>query len=249
MSVTLGTRFGHDEPMEAMRRVRGGLLRALRAPDPKIGMDVALAGLSGRGFAPLSVLDVGAAAGTWTRLALMHWPQARYLLIEPLHERRAELAATAAQWPNASYLIASAGSVAGRQKLNVSADLWGSSFLYEGVDAREVEVVTVDDLVASGELRAPDLMKLDVQGYELEVLAGAADTIERCEVIILEVRLFRGRPGMPMLHEAIDWMVQHGFRPYEIADVLRRPLDGAMAQCDVVFVREGSELLRVEGWA
>lgn len=233
----------------AARALRGRLLHAMRAPEPDFGMEATLAGLARRGFHPASVIDVGAAAGLWTELALRHWPDARYLLVEPLHERRAVLDALAGAHPNVRYELAAAGAAAGRLSINVAPDLFGTSFLYEGVEAREVPVVTVDGLVGEGKLAPPNFIKLDVQGYELDVLAGAARAMESCELILMEVRLFRGRPGMPMLHEAIAWMVERGFRPYELVDVLRRPLDGAMAQCDVLFAREGTALLDVEGWA
>lgn len=245
---------------ESLQRVRSGLsraarwarphlLQALRAPTPAVGMEVALSGLAARGCNPGSVLDVGAAAGSWTEMALRHWPAARYLMIEPLEERRAQLASLARAHPAVEYIGAAAGRAPGELTLNVASDLDGSSVLYEGVAARTVPVVTVDSLIEEGVLRGPDLMKLDVQGYELDVLAGAEKAMCACEAILMEVRLFRGRPGMPTLREALNWMAQREFALYEIADVLRRPLDGAMAQCDLLFLRAGSALLAVEGWA
>ena len=215
----------------------------------KIGMEVCLAGLASRGFFPASVVDVGAAAGGWTRLALSHWPAASYLLIEPLSERIPELEALASEYPNVHYAAAAAAAKAGTRTFNVSSDLDGSSFLYEGVEERPVATVRLDDLVARGTAPPPAFMKLDVQGFELDALDGATRALHTCQAVLLEVRLFRGRPGMPMLRDVIEYMAERDFRPYEIADVLRRPLDGAQAQLDVVFAQEGSALLEVEGWA
>ena len=45
------------------------------------------------------------------------------------------------------------------------------------------------------------------------------------------------------------WMVEQGFIPYEIVDILRRPLDGAMGQCDILFGRVGHPLLADNRWA
>lgn len=215
----------------------------------QVGMQPTLLGLAARGFAPACVLDVGAAAGTWTELALSHWPAARYVLVEPLAERSTQLSQLAQEHPSLTWISAAAARSGGTVELNVAADLWGSSVLYEGVERRQVEAVAVDDLLTDGRLPQPQLMKLDVQGFELEVLAGAQQAMRGCELILLELRLFRGRPGMPMLLDALSWMAERDYRAYEIADVLRRPLDGAMAQVDVLFAREGSALLAVEGWA
>lgn len=133
-------------------------------------------------------------------------------------------------------------------QINVAADLFGSSILYEGVESGTAPVVAIDDLVTGGEPSQPQFMKLDVQGFELDVLAGDERAMAGCDLILLELRLFRGVPGMPMLHDAIDWMRGHDYRVYELVDALRRPLDGAIAQVDVLFAREGTPLLAVEGW-
>jgi hypothetical protein len=145
-------------------------------------------------------------------------------------------------------VLAAAGRTAGTATLNVAPDLYGSSLLYAGIEERSVPMVTVDELIAERALPAPYFLKLDVQGYELEVLAGAHRTMDAAELVLMELRLYRA-PPMPMLHEAIAWMTERGFRPYEIADVQRRPLDDAMAQVDVLFAREGISLLAFEGWA
>jgi hypothetical protein len=43
-------------------------------------------------------------------------------------------------------------------------------------------------------------------------------------------------------------MRDQGFRPYEVVDVLRRPYDGAMGQCDLLFVRENHWLVSSNLW-
>ena len=56
-----------------------------------IGMRTSMRGLVRRGFRPSSIVDVGAAEGIWTRLALRCWPKAQFVLIEPLVEYSARL--------------------------------------------------------------------------------------------------------------------------------------------------------------
>ena len=67
-------------------------------------------------------------------------------------------------------------------------------------------------------------------------------------LVLLELNFFRFYAGMPLLHEVVDYMVQRAFRPYEIVDVLRRPLYGAMGQCDMLFCREGHALPAHSAW-
>jgi len=95
----------------------------------------------------------------------------------------------------------------------------------------------------------PDMMKLDVQGYELTVLEGARKSLEQCQAVILELPFHRFSQSTNIFHEAIFYMVKRGFRPYEIVDVLRRPLDGAMGQCDLLFVKEDHALFADNRWS
>ena len=215
----------------------------------KIGIDLCLQGLAKRGFIPEYVLDIGAAMGQWTLMAMQEWPQSRYFLLEPLAERRAQLEQLSSLHPNVSFALAAAGSTSGYLPMGVLPDqLDGSSFLY-GEERRLVRVTRIDDLLASGQIEQCQFMKLDVQGYELEVLRGAEQTMRHCPLILLELQFFRFTSDMQLLHESIAWMAEHHFHPYEIADVLRRPYDGAMGQCDILFAQEGCWLTANPTWA
>ncbi len=99
-----------------------------------------------------------------------------------------------------------------------------------------------------GIIGQPQFMKLDVQGYELRVLEGAKNVMEGCELILLELQFFRFSPAMKLMHESIAWMVERGYRPYEIVDTMRRPFDMAMGQCDILFVREENPLVASNQW-
>lgn len=50
------------------------------------------------------------------------------------------------------------------------------------------------------------------------------------------------------LDQTIAFMSEHGFIHYEFVDFLRRPLDGAMGQCDILFVRSGHPLVSDRRW-
>jgi FkbM family methyltransferase len=225
-------------------------LKDLMKPDapPDFGMFPCLKGLAQKQFAPECVLDIGAALGEWTRMALRFWPQARYFLFEPLQERQAALDSLRASHPNVDYILAGTGNSPGRLSIGVSGNLYESSFAYPGPQNRLVEVVTVDEMFREGRFPQPQLMKLDVQGYEFKVLEGAAETMRQCDLILLELQFFRFAPEMLLLHEAIHWMAERGFRPYEFVDYLRRPHDGAMGQCDLLFVRVGHWLVSSNTW-
>jgi hypothetical protein len=82
-----------------------------------------------------------------------------------------------------------------------------------------------------------NFLKIDVQGYELEVLRGATNSLQAFEAVLLEVAIIEINEGAPLLHEVTTFMAARGFIASEICEIHRRPLDKAMSQIDVIFVR------------
>jgi FkbM family methyltransferase len=209
-------------------------------------MGEALAHLRARGLEPATVIDVGVGYGTIPLYEA--FPSARLVLIEPLAEFGAALDGLARTY-GAELVKAAAGAAPGTATMHVSPYLEGSSLLVENVDiggmsAREVPMVTIDATCERSGLRGPFLLKVDVQGGELEVLDGTAATLLATEAVILEVSLFRFMEGGPDLADVVAYMKARGFVAYDIWGGHLRPLDRSLAQVDMVFVREGGRFRR-----
>ncbi|HET9844184.1 MAG TPA: FkbM family methyltransferase, partial [Nitrospira sp.] len=106
------------------------------------------------GFSPRTVIDVGAAYGSFTRLCHGVFPGAHYLLIEPLDEYRSLLEQVTHSIPSSRYRLGAACARNGQLEINVHPDLVGSSLYREvetgtGVNGvpRSVRAVTVDAVV------------------------------------------------------------------------------------------------------
>ena len=87
------------------------------------------------------------------------------------------------------------------------------------------------------------MLKVDAQGYELEILKGATETLPAIEAILLEVSTIEINVGSPLLHDVVGFLKTLGFVAYDILQIHRRPLDGALNQVDFIFVREQSLLI------
>jgi FkbM family methyltransferase len=200
------------------------------------------------GVRPSTVIDVGAALGDWSRTAAKAFPDAQFVLIEPLDDFAPALAAVAAQIPGSIVVAAAAADVTGERTFNVHDDLVGSSLLREQegrvVDGepRTVPVTTIDAVVGEHGLRPPFLVKVDVQGAELAVVRGASATLPETEALICEVSFFDFFIGGVSFAQLIAEMDARGFCVYDIANLTRRPLDGALSQGDVTFVPAASPL-------
>jgi FkbM family methyltransferase len=187
------------------------------------------------GIYPTTVVDVGAAQGSWSKNILELWPKANFHLIEPLIENRTHLDSLQKTYPNIKYHLAVAGENEGEVNLLVSPDLDGSG-VYGGdhENTRSVPVITIDSLGKKEKL----LIKLDTHGYEVPILKGAGETLKNTELLVIEVYGFRISPTCLLFHELTDYIDTLGFRLIDIVDIMRRPGDNAFWQADAFYIRK-----------
>lgn len=229
-------------------------LKIVRDPGPPDG-DLALLRLRDAGMVPQTVIDVGAAFGDWSVACAGVFPQAEFVLLEPIEEYRSILEPRAAQLAHATVLTSAASNVSGTTTINVHQDFVGSSLLNEteggGVDGvpRAVTTRRLDDVAQSHSLQAPFLVKLDVQGAELRVLEGAEGAIESALAVLLEVSFLEFFVGGAEFARVIAHMKERGFVASDIFGLMRRPIDRALAQADVLFVREDAPVRHNPGFA
>jgi FkbM family methyltransferase len=205
--------------------------------------------MRGFGFSPAVVLDVGAARGDWTISARRIFPSARFVMVEPLPDWRDDLEAITGL--GIDYVPAAAGAKEATLPLLVPDQPGGSSFLSASREGDtyfkrsvNVPVVTLDSLdIPEG----PTLLKLDVQGYELEVLEGGSRVLEQVEVLVAECSLYPFQTDIPLVHDVVRRVADLGLVVYDVADELRWP-SGALAQVDLIFVASGSRLLHADLW-
>ena len=144
-----------------------------------------------------------------------------------------------------SYVLAAAGGELGEVSFNVHKNhLDGSSIHKETMgrdaDGYEIKVplVRIDDVLKENKVDGPYLLKVDVQGAELAALDGAQHTLLKTEIVVLEVSLFEFMVGAPQFDEVIVYMKERDFVVFDIIHGWNRPLDNALGQVDIVFVKE-----------
>jgi FkbM family methyltransferase len=196
---------------------------------------------------PAVIYDVGANIGTWTCLAKSVFPAARVEAFEPLTQHFAKFQEWTAPWPGEVRLHACALGPTKRTAIMQVMDYSDASSLlalsHEG--AREfqiqakaetaVPVVPLDLLVAREKLPVPDLLKLDVQGYELEVLRGADTTLRSARAVLCEVSFREFYTGQPLFTEVVEYLGARGFTLHALAE--DTALGAPLAQADALFLK------------
>jgi len=193
------------------------------------------------GFMPGTIIDVGVASGTPG--LYHHFPNSYLLLVEPLHEYSKPIENILKQ-RSGSHLPVAAYHTNTTLSLNVhSAHLEGSSLMresmgseYDGVP-RPVRALRLDEYIQSTTLPKPYLLKIDVQGSEIDVLSGCSNILQDIDFIILEASLFKFMNGSPELTTLLLSLQNLGFSPYDIIHGWYRPLDNALGQVDIVFAQ------------
>ena len=234
---------------------RAGAASFIQGPE-RTSLEGSLIQARAAGFVPATVIDVGAALGSFSRTCHAIFPEAQYLLVEPLQEYIPSLTKVIKDIPRASYAIAAATAEEQVININVHHDLVGSSLyqeVEEGSDVngvqREVRSITLDRLVIEQKALPPYLIKIDVQGAELDVLAGGLTVLSGADWVLLEVSMFQFFDQGPLFWDVVEYMRSKGFVPYDVLGLQYRPLDGALSQLDIVFVKESGHLRQFHHYA
>lgn len=193
--------------------------------------------LGARGFAPATIIDAGACWGT--QELLRAFPQSYHILIDPVVERETRFQAILKRYAG-EYHLTALGATQGRGRLHIPEGApEGASLATPSVQARVVPITRLDHLLAGRDLAQPLLIKTDCQGFDHEVIEGAGAVLDLAAVVICEVSLFHpaGRRDLADFGRFVEAMAAKGWAVIDILAPRYRPLDHALGQVDLAFVR------------
>lgn len=221
-------------------------IRRKKRPQPKVSaMTAGFHRFSHLGLPIETIIDVGAAAGTWSLEALRVWPNASYVLLEPLLERRPVLESLTQQHKNFSFLPFAAGNKKTSVNFVIADDLDGSGIASSDTDLsliRSVEVIRLDEVVRDKNLKGPFVIKLDTHGFEVPILEGCTGILNGVSLFIIECYGFQIADNSLLFWEMSHYMEKLGFRLFDVVNILNRPKDGAFWQCDAFFIKKDNSL-------
>lgn len=194
------------------------------------------------GYAPRTMLDVGAHIGTFSTAFLQAFPDCVPTMVEPnpfCEEALAKL-------PFERHMAA-ASDENGEAELFLTRE-WlqstGSSLYRENTDFFRDEV-TIRQAVRKARLddlfpgRRFDFVKIDTQGSELDVLRGGEAVLRQADYILIEISLVSYNAGAAPAEAVFAQLAALGFVPVDVTDFhrLRGVQDGGLLQMDLLFRR------------
>lgn len=212
-----------------------------------------LKSISRNGFKPKVIYDIGAFQGTWTKEVLNIFPDACFFMFEAQESKRIFLEEMRKKNPsNLKYHIALLGATSSKEVIFHEYETASSvldEFFETGAKAEKKKLQRLDEVIEMFNWPLPDLIKLDTQGYELEILKGGSKALESSEAILMEVSFIDIYKDAPLVEDVIAQMSFWGFQVYDICSLIRRPLDKALYQADLLFIKKDSKLLSNKRWA
>ena len=199
-----------------------------------------------------TVIDVGANAGQYVSDIRELGYRGRIVSFEPIrevYERLCSAARSDKLWDVHNFAL---GEKAGEQRINVSEDTVFSSFkspdayltqtftASNPVRTEAVVMIRLEDFLNDHpELGRSTYLKVDTQGFELEVLKGAGPWLSRIKALQLELPMRRLYDDQPTWVAMVEWLAGKGFQVAMAKENNYDRTTMSLLELDVVFVRAG----------
>lgn len=194
------------------------------------------------------IVDVGANRGQFS-LASRHFrPNAKIIAFEPLASAAEVYRSVFTHDPKTTLHQTALGPVAGRATMQRSGSEDSSSLLpigemmselYPGTEAvgtEEVAVAPLTDFVTDADLSGCSMLKIDVQGFEIEVLKSAEPLLAKFDRLYVEASFVPFYDSQPLAHEVIAYLQTQGFRLAGFMNPSFHPKTGLAVQADLLFI-------------
>lgn len=197
-----------------------------------------------------SVLDIGAHRGEFSSAIRVYLPDVSITAFEPLPDCcEALVARMSGRGRFAAHCVALAAgegeTTFHRSSFSKASSLLSMDARHErefpwssGSEALSVQVRPLDSYAGELDLAPRCLMKIDVQGAELQVLKGATRTLEAIDYVLVETSFVKLYEGQANFADVYDMLSVRGFQFAGIWDQLQSREDGTIIQADALFRRE-----------
>jgi len=198
-----------------------------------------------------SVLDIGANIGQFATELRESGYNGRIISFEPLSEAYSHLLINSKKDPN--WIIAprmAIGNEEGKKTINISGNSYSSSILKMNdthikgapesayIGSEEISINKLDNIVGNYLRNGENIFtKIDVQGYELQVLKGATNILSKIKGMKIELSLVPLYEGQLLFSDMLKYITNLGFELWDISPGFRDKRSGKLLQFDGIFFR------------
>ena len=195
-----------------------------------------------RHIKPKTLIDIGAHVGNFSKQMYFEVPECEIMMVEAnkncepalrLLGKPYDIIALSDHEGTAELYIEKINPIATGASLYKENTDWYSDGKYETV---QVKTATLDSRNYFNS-RPIDLIKIDVQGSELDIIKGGERTMKNAAYALIELSLLEYNQGAPLIGEVVDKMVEYGFCIIDILEYhsFSHLYSGAIFQIDVLF--------------
>ena len=205
---------------------------------------------------PITIFDVGAHVGNISLKYNELFPNSRVYSFEPFPESFKSLNQNTLQHKNIKPFNKGLGEYVGTSKFHSNIheqtnsilatheegnSNWGNKNMLQTKEILDIELTTIDQIVEEEKIEKIDILKMDVQGAEYQVMAGAKKTIEKgmISLIYTEIITIPTYENQQELDEALKMFRQYGFELFNIYNSGHTE-NGRLQYIDAVFVNTKS---------
>jgi FkbM family methyltransferase len=191
-------------------------------------------------------VDVGANRGIWTRAAFNYFRDPVYTLVEPQDHLRSYSQDLVAQGCKLKWINAGCGDRSGMMPFFVMYRDDASTFVdqHDNPTAQRITVpmMTLNQVVASSGAGMPEMVKIDAEGFDLKVLAGASDLLGKTDIFLVEAVVWGAGGYDNSVAEVARFMAEAGYNLIDITELNRSPKYRVLWACELAFLRVESPL-------
>ncbi|MGH7604615.1 MAG: FkbM family methyltransferase [Gemmatimonadaceae bacterium] len=199
-----------------------------------------------RGTQYKTAVDIGANRGQFALATRQCVAEARIFSFEPLPAPAARFRALFEADTRVTLHEAAIGPVHGDATIHISKRDDSSSLLpitdrqnatFPGtseVGTAKVKIAPLGDFLSQSEIESPALLKIDVQGFELQALQGCEPLLNRFDHVYVECSYIELYAGQALADEVIEWLRERGFRLVGIHNAIHDAA-GRTIQADFLF--------------
>ena len=197
-----------------------------------------------------TVLDIGANVGQFTVAVAKLYPGVQVHAFEPVPESFLKLRKNVSKLENVSVYQMALGDAEGETMCHINSHSQSSSLLSMSKehhsafpDAQEINQVPIkisrlDTIFANQRFDSPILLKIDVQGYEAQVLRGGEETLKRTQHVVAETSFKTLYQGELLFMDLVRLMEPRGFHFIRPVGWLSDPRTSEILQMDALFSRQ-----------